>query len=175
LDLSKRRLQVRRRADRFNVIGPLKSRAAYRSIPLTPEVEIALREWRVACPRQGGRLVLVFPNRDGGVESHTPLLRSLHGVQERAGIVTPRLGEDGLPVMKNGRPVMIAKFGIHDLRHFFASWLINELRLTAKKVQVLLGHSSIKTTLDIYGHLFDDHEGDDAAFAAGADRIMSGR
>jgi integrase len=109
------------------------------------------------------------------LKSHRPLLRSLHGVQERAGIVTPRLGEEGLPVMKNGRPVMIAKFGIHDLRHFFASWLINELRLTPKKVQVLLGHSSIKTTLDIYGHLWDDHEGDDAAFAKGADRIMSGR
>jgi integrase len=69
---------------------------------------------------------------------------------------------------------MIAKFGLHDLRHFFASWLINELRATSKKVQVLVGHSSIKTTLDIYGHLWDDHEGDDAAFAAASDRIMSG-
>ena len=146
VDFSKRRLHVRHRADRFNVIGPLKSKAAYRSIPLTPEVESALREWRVACPRRGGRLVLVFPNRDGGVESHTPLLRGLHSVQQRAGIVTPRLGEDGQPLMKNGRAVMIAKYGLHDLRHFFASWLINELRLTAKKVQVLLGHSSIKTT-----------------------------
>ena len=78
-------------------------------------------------------------------------------------------------MIKKGRPVMIAKFGLHDCRHFFASWLINELRATPKKVQVLVGHSSIKTTLDIYGHLFDDHEGDDAAFAAAMDRVMSGR
>ena len=95
-------------------------------------------------------------------------------MQERAGIVTPRLGEDGQPVMKNGRPVMIAKFDLHDRRHFFASWLINELRASPKKVQVLVGHSSIETTLDIYGHLWDDHEGDDAAFATAADRILSG-
>ena len=145
------------RADEFNVIGPLKSKAAYRTIPLAQEVEHALREWRVACPRQAGLHVPMFPNQLGEVESHTNLLRGFHRVQVRAGIVTPRLGEDGHPVIKKGRPVMIAKFGLHDCRHFFASWLIKELRAPPKKVQVLVGHSSIKTTLDIYGHLFDDH------------------
>jgi hypothetical protein len=44
------------------------------------------------------------------VEAHTPLLRSVHRAQNQAGIVTPRLREDGQPVMKNGRHVMIAKF-----------------------------------------------------------------
>src|SRR5262249_9008925 len=74
VDLLKRRLHVRRRADRFNKIGKLKSKSAYRAIPLTPDVEGALREWRVACPRQDGHLVLVFPNQAGAVESHTNLL-----------------------------------------------------------------------------------------------------
>jgi hypothetical protein len=36
-----------------------------------------------------------------------------------------------------------------------------------------VGHSSIKLTYDIYGHLFDDEEGDNQAFAEGAARVMS--
>jgi integrase len=41
---------------------------------------------------------------------------------------------------------------VHDLRHTCASWLINAGRpLTA--VQAQLGHESIQTTSDVYGHL----------------------
>jgi integrase len=119
LDFSRHRMHVRHRADEFNVIGLLKSTAAYRTIPLAPEVESALREWRVACPRQAGLHVLVFPTETGQVESHTNLLRAFHRVQVKADIVTPRLGEDGNPVVNKGRPVVIAKYGLHDLRHFF--------------------------------------------------------
>jgi integrase len=68
---------------------------------------------------------------------------------------------------------MIAKYGLHDLRHFFASWLINELRCTANKVKTPVGHSPIKLTCDIYGHLFDDEDSDNQAFAEGAARVMS--
>jgi integrase len=40
---------------------------------------------------------------------------------------------------------------VHDLRHTCASWLINEGRpITA--VQEMLGHESIKTTVDLYHH-----------------------
>lgn len=56
--------------------------------------------------------------------------------------------------------------GLHSLRHFFASWLINRkadggLELPMKVVQERLGHSSITMTADRYGHLFprgDDHD-----------------
>lgn len=41
---------------------------------------------------------------------------------------------------------------LHDLRHSFASWLINGgVELIA--VRDALGHSTIATTADIYGHL----------------------
>jgi integrase len=41
---------------------------------------------------------------------------------------------------------------IHDLRHSCASWLIADgIPLTV--VQLQLGHESIKTTSDIYGHV----------------------
>jgi integrase len=50
-------------------------------------------------------------------------------------------------------------YGLHSLRHFHASWLINRkadggLELPPKEVQTRLGHSSITMTLDVYGHLF---------------------
>jgi integrase len=173
-DFGKHRINVRRRADETNTIGPLKSKAAHRSIPMTPELETALREWRIACPRQNGKLVLVFPNGLGKVQAHNHLVEwGVYPVQVAAGIVTPRLGPEGQPVIEDGHPVMIAKYGLHDLRHFFASWLINELRCNPNKVKTLVGHSSIKLTYDIYGHLFDDDDGDNLAFAAGSERVMS--
>jgi integrase len=60
-----------------------------------------------------------------------------------------------------------ARYGFHTLRHFFASWLIERPDATPKKVQALLGHSSIQVTYDIYGHLFPNLEDDHAMFAAG--------
>jgi len=48
---------------------------------------------------------------------------------------------------------------IHDLRHTYASMLINQGE-NLKYVQAQLGHSSIKTTVDRYGHLMPDaHRG----------------
>lgn len=49
--------------------------------------------------------------------------------------------------------------GLHALRHFYASWLINRkedggLGLPVKMVQERMGHSSIVMTMDTYGHLF---------------------
>ncbi|MDV2979023.1 UNVERIFIED_CONTAM: tyrosine-type recombinase/integrase [Actinomycetes bacterium ARC8] len=46
-------------------------------------------------------------------------------------------------------------FRIHDLRHFFASFLIASGE-DIKKVQSAMRHASAKTTLDVYGHLMED-------------------
>jgi integrase len=54
-------------------------------------------------------------------------------------------------------------FRIHDLRHYFASLLIAS-GLDVKLVQARLRHSSAKTTLDTYGHLWPDK--DESARAA---------
>jgi integrase len=55
---------------------------------------------------------------------------------------------------------------LHSLRHFFASWAI-EQSFTPKRLQALLGHSSIQMTFDVYGHLFPSLEDDHAKFALG--------
>jgi integrase len=42
----------------------------------------------------------------------------------------------------------------HDLRHSYAAWLIS-LDRHAKEIQELMGHTSVRTTLDVYGHLME--------------------
>ena len=45
------------------------------------------------------------------------------------------------------------RFGIHDLRHTAASLMIQS-GYPPKMLQVIMGHASITTTLDLYGHLY---------------------
>ena len=59
----------------------------------------------------------------------------------------------------------VPRYGVHALRHAAASLFI-EQRWTPKKVQVTMGHSSIKVTYDVYGKLFQDDVGDQAGMAA---------
>jgi integrase len=47
-----------------------------------------------------------------------------------------------------------AKFKPYDLRHFYASMLI-EQRTSLKRIQYLMGHRDIQTTLNVYGHLIE--------------------
>jgi integrase len=61
----------------------------------------------------------------------------------------------------DGNPVLAARYtGMHALRHFNASWLINSVKagglgLSPKEVQERLGHSSIVITMNTYSHLFE--------------------
>lgn len=169
VDFEQKMIHVHQRADHWGVIGPPKSSAGDRTIPMSPMVVNALKEWRLACPRSGagegaeGRLSLVFPNGNGNVENHANIAnRGFYALQHDAGITrldTEERDEDGSPVAK-------AKYGMHALRHFFASWAI-ERGFSAKRLQTLLGHSSIQMTFDVYGHLFPSLEDDHAKFAAG--------
>ena len=60
---------------------------------------------------------------------------------------------------------------VHRLRHFYASWLIDQ-GFPPKRVQVLIGNGSIsiKSGFDTYGHLFPQDD-DQAQFAA-AERAL---
>jgi integrase len=129
-------------------LGPPKTKNGYRDIPLAPTVVNTLKEWRLACPRG---VDLVFPGRDGGVVSHTTVQTDLDEVQLVAGVVDA----EGAP-----------KYAPHALRHFFASWGI-EQGFHAKRLQELLGHGSIQMTYDLYGHWLGDIEDDHARLAAG--------
>jgi integrase len=176
VDLDKRELHVRQRADRYHDIGKPKSDAGERTVPLTPILVNTLREWKLACPKS--ELGLVFPTGAGNVEAHSNIVhRGLAPTLVAAGVVVPEIGPDGKPSRDDeAKPVMQAKYtGLHAFRHFYACWCINRrvdggLELPAKVVQERLGHSSITMTLDVYGHLFP--RGDDSAELAAAERSL---
>jgi len=67
--------------------------------------------------------------------------------------------EAGLMVKEkiDGELVDRPKFTPYDLRHFYASMLIDQ-GTNLKRIQKLLGHEDIKTTLNHYGHLIDRAE-----------------
>jgi integrase len=160
IDFKRGALHVRQRADALNKIGPPKSEAGERAVPLPPMVVHALREWKLVCPK--GELDLVFPGPRGCVQTRFVIVdRGFKPAQHAAGVVTG----DGK-----------AKYnGLHALRHFYASWCINRrvdggLELPLKVVQARLGHASIQMTADTYGHLFP--RGDDGAELAAAERAF---
>ena len=156
VDLTKGNLHVRQRADRFNQIGPPKTTAGVRTVPLPPMVVNTLREWKLKCPKKDGKLWLVFPNGEGNVEWHTNLvLRGLHPTLIKAGVTVRAKDAHGRPLVdENGKPVVVAKYtGLHALRHFYASWCAS-IGLTMKAVQTRMGHSNTAVTMDTYTHIF---------------------
>jgi integrase len=164
IDLKRAELHVRQRADRHRKIGPPKSEAGERTVPLPPMVVSILREWKLACPN--GSLDLAFPKGKGNVEFHNNVIhRGLWPTLIAAGVVS---------VDEAGN--VAAKYtGLHALRHFYASWCINRkadggLELPPKVVQHRLGHSSIVVTMDTYGHLFP--RGDVAKELAAAEAAL---
>ncbi len=150
VDLKREVIHVCQRADLWGTIEETKSAAGDREIPMSPMVLNALKAWKLACPK--GERGLVFPNGNGNVESHANIWnRGFAPLQIESGMVS-----------RDGK----SKYGLHALRHFFASWAI-ERGFTAKKVQDLLGHANIAITFDRYGHLFPSLEDDRAKFGGG--------
>ncbi|WP_296435601.1 MULTISPECIES: tyrosine-type recombinase/integrase [unclassified Rhizobium] len=158
VDFKRGEIAVRQRVDQFREMGPPKSEAGNRTIPIPPLVVNALKELKL---KDGKNSTLVFSNQDGDSRSHKNVVaKGLQPAMVRAGVVV----ETG-KLDKKGNPIVKAKYtGLHSLRHFYASWLINRkedggLGLPVKMVQERLGHASIVMTMDIYGHLFP--RGDD--------------
>ena len=110
-----------------------KTRTSKREINIPNDLIKVLKEWRLRCPN--GELNLVFPNENGNfMDNHNLKKRKFKAILRRAG-------------------VSIIRF--HDLRHTFASMLLaNDAQ--PKYVQHQMGHSSIKTTMDIYSHLMQE-------------------
>jgi integrase len=87
---------------------------------------MSLAIWDPLCPK--GELDLVFPNGNGGIENLSNILqRGFQPAQVAAGVKVPAEVEHGKPISDGeGKPVFEARYyGLHSLRHFHASWLIN--------------------------------------------------
>lgn len=146
VNLKRGEISVNQRADQFKAIGPTKSEAGVRTIPVPPVVTSALKEHKL---RQAPGVTLVVANPDGQPRSHANIIaKGLKPAMLRAGVAVGA-----------GDEVAAKYTGLHALRHFYASWLINRkedggLGLPVKMVQERMGHASIVMTMDTYGHLF---------------------
>jgi integrase len=150
VDLTKGELKVSGRADKYNAMGAAKTRKSNRPVPFGPQVADALRLWKVACPP--GPLDLVFPNGQGNVENHgNDYLRVMRRTLKAAGIDQ--------------------KYGLHSLRHFYASWCASR-GLKMHVVSKRMGHSSIQITMDRYTRLFPDIDADERDEMAAAENAM---
>jgi integrase len=113
-----------------------------------------LAKWRDECP--AGKLGLVFPNGAGNVESLPNIWDRFWSPHQMAcGVAV-----DGGKRDCDDKPILKAKYGWHMLRHAAASLFILHLAWTPKRVQTVMGHSSIQMTFDLYGHLFENLEAD---------------
>lgn len=173
VDLRKGVIHVRQRADEWGVIGPPKSKAGRRSIPIPPSLVSLLKQWKVECPPGE----LVFPSDEGRPQSLSNIYnRAWKPIQLSAGVCDPAKDAEGkVKRDKDGNPVMAPRYNFHSLRHFHAAMLIAD-GANPKEVQAELGHSSIQVTFDTYGSLFVDEDAErrQKARAGRLENILSG-
>jgi integrase len=144
IDFERSTLQVRTQLQRTGAdwqLTDLKSSGSQRTIPMPPGLLALLREHRRMQLEQrlkaGDRWHdhdLVFPSANGEPRRHGQISRDLQRL----------LTEAGLPTLT-----------FHELRHTAGSLMIEE-GVHPKTISELLGHSSIKITMDIYGHVTTD-------------------
>lgn len=172
IDLKAATLTVDQRADLKNVIGPPKSEAGYRTIPLPASAIAALTAWKLACPPTDDGLV--FPSIAKRVMTHRYMSLNIMGaVQLAARVSSPVQDDKGKPKLdEEQQPILEPRYTLHDFRHAAASLWI-EQRVNPKRVQRWMGHSSIQVTFDTYGHLFDQAD-QDSAVAAAIERELEG-
>jgi integrase len=116
-------------------LGPPKTRKARRRIYLTPDqAAVVRRQIAGRAPED-----FVFRAAQGGPWRHANFYNRKWLPAVNAAVAK------GLP--KRPR--------IHDLRHTHVAWLVAG-RIPLPAIQLRLGHESIQTTIDRYGHLVDD-------------------
>ena len=130
IDLSQGSLRVQRQVASINgeiIEAPLKTKNAYRTLPLSADAVGVLQEQR----KKSGNSPYVFPSPTGGPISPDSVLHMLHRVLKRAGL---------------------SKVRFHDLRHTFATLALQN-GVDIKTVSGMLGHYSAGFTLDTYTHV----------------------
>jgi site-specific recombinase XerD len=151
-------VKIVQRADRDDEIGPVKSKLSRRTIEIGDETAKALSRWTKARPDHSK---LLFPNEEGNVWSYAnfwhrfwvPLLNAAGLVTDEPASKTVRDWSRAQATFRQPR------FSPHMLRHVYASLQI-ERGVSPKRLQRLMGHSTLKLTLDTYGHLWPDESAD---------------
>lgn len=135
IDLTARRLYVRRAAPEVEgriIIGPPKTRAGIRTVPL-PRVVVDILKTRI-----------------GGREPDEPAITSPNGAMLRSNNWRRHTHWN-----KALKKTNLAPLTIHDLRHTYAS-LARKSGADLRYVQKTMGHSTPTVTANIYSDLYAD-------------------
>jgi integrase len=151
-DVLEKGIRITQALDRSNRIGPPKSRAGRRYIPVgaeTLEVVRAYRKGRKSPTKDG----LLFPGETGGHQRYNNYLRrGWHVLMEHASMIDVH--------SVDGQKVTEARYTPYSLRHFYASMLISQKR-DLKTIQERMGHEDAAMTLNVYGHLIRQRQAED--------------
>jgi len=132
IDWFNNQIHVNRTYNHFRFYEP-KTKTSKRKVDVPPQMMKQFKEWKIACPAND--LYLIFPNENGKPMSALNMYNRKF-----------------LPTLKKAK---LNKIRFHDLRHTYASLLIDQGE-NIKYVQNQMGHASIKVTMDTYGHLMKD-------------------
>ncbi|MEX2696511.1 tyrosine-type recombinase/integrase [Rhizobium mongolense] len=158
VDFDAGKIHVRQRADENGDVAEVtKSDAGYRSIPVPQNLLQMLRAWKI----EAGGHSLVFATKSGEPMSLPNIYnRAWKPLQLSLGLTSNVVDGNGdIQRDEEGKPIVEPLYNFHLLRHFHASMLIAD-NANPKEVQTEMGHSDIKITYDLYGHLFVDEESD---------------
>lgn len=130
---------VTRISDRdFEVSDSPKTASSNRILPITAELESLLLEQKERNAMLfGSKCLLVFPNRDGVLANYNGVGRSLRIVIDNINLAADK---------------PFQPFSVHAFRDTFATRCI-EQGMNPQTLKALLGHSSLKMTMDLYAHV----------------------
>ena len=137
VDLAAGVVRVEHALDAKGETIPPKSRAGRRGVPIAARLRDVLLAWRVESPGDGYAF---------GDTATRPF--SYSTVRARA--------------RKAWKDAELAAIGLHECRHTCASLMI-AAGVNAKALSAYLGHESIETTFNLYGHLMPGNETEAAA------------
>jgi len=132
-------------------ISPPKTEAGKRIVPMIKEVEEAFRTVYEEHKKTGfnkdvidGMSGFLFKNRFGNVMRQGSINKAIKGI-----VNNYNEGEVIKAKKEHRKPLLIPMFSCHYTRHTFCS-RICETETNVKVIQEIMGHSDIRTTMDIY-------------------------
>jgi integrase len=154
VDLLRGVVQVRQALKQLDppVFGPPKN-GKTRTVTLPKFLRAMLNDHLTANHLSQGADALVFTSPEGGILRHGLFMR-------RVWYPTIKGDPNNKDPKRRRPPALPAELHglrFHDLRHTCASMLIAQ-GAHPKVIQERLGHASITTTMNRYGHLFDGHD-----------------
>lgn len=152
-------MEFRYKHQQFWVAGPPKTMTSYRTIPLTNRAYEILQEIYAAkdIRKQSAELNTVLEYADKRKDKKQKKyfnMSDLVFINFRTGMPNKNSSYD-THLYKLCDEAGIKRFCMHCLRHTYATRCI-EAGMQPKTLQKLLGHSSLKTTMDRYVHVTDD-------------------